>query len=77
MSGNPMLNKLVKDLGCGNRAVNALDKASIQTIGQLIQNDAYDLLDIRWFGQDCLIRVTDSLAEMGLALKSSNFKFRA
>lgn len=72
-----MLNKLVKDLGCGNRAANALDKAGIQTIGQLIENDAYDLLDIRWFGQDCLIRVMDSLAEMGLALKNSNFKFRS
>lgn len=77
MSENPLHNKLVKDLGVGNRAANALDKAGIRTIGQLVQCDAYDLLDIRWFGQDCLIRVTDGLAEMGLALKNSNFKFRS
>lgn len=77
MTENALLNKLVKDLGCGNRAANALDRAGIRTIGQLVSNDAYDLLDIRNFGQDCLIRVNDSLAEMGLALKSSNFKFRA
>lgn len=77
MSGNPVLNKLVKELGCGNRAANALDRAGIRTIGQLIEYDAYDLLDLRNFGTDCLIRVNASLAEMGLTLKNSNFKFRA
>lgn len=77
MTENPVLNKLVKDLGAGNRAWKALDRAGIQTIGQLIEHDAYDLLDVRGFGLNCLIKVMNCLTEMGLSLKASNFKFRA
>lgn len=77
MTENPILNKLVKDLTVGPRAAKALDRGGIRTIGDLVAKDAWELMDIRGFGLDCLIRVNAGLAEMGLALKSSNFRFRA
>lgn len=51
------------------RTINALTKAGIKTIGDLIEKTPWDLLEIRQFGQRSLRDVQHELAKKHLHLK--------
>lgn len=73
---NLIMEKSVTILSVDNRTVRAFEREGIKTIGDLVAKDAWELLDIRGFGQNCLIMTTSALSEFGLTLKPSNYKNR-
>lgn len=73
---NLIMEKSVTILSVDNRTLNAFEREGICTIGELVSLDAHDLLDIRGFGQNCLIQTTSALSEWGLTLKPSGFTNR-
>jgi DNA-directed RNA polymerase alpha subunit len=74
---NLIMEKSVANLALDNRTHRALERAGITTVAQLVDLDAWDLMDIRGFGQNCLVMVYSALGEWGLTLKPSNFKYRS
>jgi len=50
------------------RINNCLQKAKIETIGDLVQKSEQDLLKIKPFGQKCLRGVKKALADIGMSL---------
>lgn len=67
----------ISDLDVSGRAVKALARGGIRTVGQLIEHDAWELTDLRGFGVECLRETVDALATMGLTLKPSNYVARS
>lgn len=61
----------IEELDFSVRTYNCLKKANILTIGELVQINETDLLNIRNFGRKSLNEVKDKLAQLGLNLKSS------
>lgn len=76
-SENLIMDKSVTNLTLDNRTLKALEREGIRTVAELVARDAWDLMDIRGFGQNCLVMVYSALGEWGLSLKPSNFKHRS
>ena len=67
------LDMVIKDFPVGNRTYKALLRGGIRTVGDLCEVTAWDLRDIRGFGEECMNQTVNALASMGLSLKSSNY----
>ncbi len=68
-SGSPDLDLPIEDLDLSERPRNCLKRAQVNTIGELVQRTADDLLTITNFGQKSLDEVTQRLDERGLSLR--------
>jgi len=60
----------VEDMDLSVRTMNALRRAGILTLGQLVVKSDRDLLALRNFGQKSRQEIVDKLAAMGLSLAS-------
>jgi DNA-directed RNA polymerase subunit alpha len=63
-----LLEKPIGDLDLSVRASNCLEAAKVSTVGELVQYDEPQLLQIRSFGKTSLLEVQRKLSEMGLSL---------
>jgi DNA-directed RNA polymerase subunit alpha len=68
-SGSPDLDLPIEDLDLSERPRNCLKRAQVNTIGELVQRTADDLLTITNFGQKSLDEVIQRLDERGLSLR--------
>jgi DNA-directed RNA polymerase subunit alpha len=64
-----ILNKPVTDLNLSVRARKCMNRLGINTLGDLIQRSAEELLESKNFGQTSLQEVKDKLAQYGLRLR--------
>ena len=72
---NSLLNKNIASLDIGNlnlsfRPYTCLKRAKIETVADLLQYSAEDLLNLKNFGKRSLDEISQSLNEMGLKLRS-------
>ncbi len=67
-SGSPDLDLPIEDLDLSERPRNCLKRAQVNTIGELVDRTAEDLLAITNFGQKSLDEVIQRLDERGLSL---------
>ena len=68
-SGSPDLDLAIEDLDLSERPRNCLKRAQVNTIGELVEQTADDLLAITNFGQKSLDEVIQRLDERGLSLR--------
>ena len=68
-SGSPDLDLPIEDLDLSERPRNCLKRAQVNTVGELVEKTADDLLAITIFGQKSLDEVLAKLDERGLALR--------
>jgi DNA-directed RNA polymerase subunit alpha len=68
-SGSPDLDLPIEDLDLSERPRNCLKRAQVNTVGELVEKTADDLLAITNFGQKSLDEVLVKLDERGLALR--------
>jgi len=68
-SGSPDLDLAIEDLDLSERPRNCLKRAQVNTIGELVERTAEDLLAITNFGQKSLDEVVQRLDERGLSLR--------
>jgi DNA-directed RNA polymerase subunit alpha len=61
----------IEDLEFSVRTYNCLKKSGINTVAQLVERSAEELLAIRNFGQRSLTEVIEKLAQFGLALRQA------
>jgi DNA-directed RNA polymerase subunit alpha len=66
---SPDLDLPIEDLDLSERPRNCLKRAQINTIGELLQKNEEDLLNITNFGQKSLDEVKQKLDERGLTLR--------
>lgn len=59
----------IADLGLSTRTCNTLVRADIRTVGKLADCHAWDLLDLRQFGEGAYREVVAALAKHDLELK--------
>ena len=71
-STSPDLELPIEALDLSERPRNCLRRAQIQTVGELVDQTADELLNITNFGQKSLDEVTAKLDELGLSLRVSN-----
>ena len=71
VTGSPDLDLPIEDLDLPERPRNCLKRAQINTVGELIERSAEDLLAITNFGQKSLDEVLERLDERGLALREA------
>lgn len=64
-----LLNKPVSDLNLSVRARKCMNRLGINTLGELIQRTADELLESKNFGMTSLNEVRDKLAQYGLSLR--------
>jgi DNA-directed RNA polymerase subunit alpha len=64
-----VLNKSVSDLNLSVRARKCMNRLGINTLGELIQRSADELLESKNFGMTSLTEVRDKLAQYGLLLR--------
>jgi DNA-directed RNA polymerase subunit alpha len=69
-SGSPDLDLPIEDLDLSERPRNCLKRAQVNTIGELVERTADDLLAITNFGQKSLDEVIQKLDERGLSLRN-------
>ena len=69
-SGSPDLDLPIEELDLSERPRNCLKRAQINTIGELVQKTAEDLMAITNFGQKSLDEVGAKLDERGLSLRT-------
>jgi DNA-directed RNA polymerase subunit alpha len=62
------LNIPIAELELSVRAINCLESAKIETVGQLVKMMEPDLLKIRSFGKTSLREIKRKLADIGLSL---------
>lgn len=65
---SPDLDLPIEDLGLGERLRNSLKRTSIDTIGQLLENNVDELMAIPNFGQKSLEELIERLDELGFVL---------
>ena len=53
-------------IGLSPRTLNALARAQITRVSQVLRRSDEDLLSIRNFGENCLVELDQKLAEMNL-----------
>src|SRR5271165_2551746 len=70
-TGSPDLDLPIEDLDLPERPRNCLKRAQINTVGELIERTADDLLAITNFGQKSLDEVLERLDERGLSLREA------
>ena len=70
-STSPDLDLPIEALDLSERPRNCLRRAQIQTVGELVEQTADELLNITNFGQKSLEEVTAKLDELGLSLAVS------
>lgn len=63
---NAVLALKLVDLGLSVRALNCLKAAEIETLGQLVSHEKYDLLKWRNFGKKSLTELDELITEKGL-----------
>jgi DNA-directed RNA polymerase subunit alpha len=63
-------NRSIEDLNLSMRTTNALKRANITTIGQVLSLSDNDLLHLRNFGQKSLVELRDALVANGYQLAS-------
>jgi len=68
-AGSPDLDLPIEDLDLSERPRNCLKRGQVNTVGELLEKSADDLLAITNFGQKSLDEVIQKLDERGLALK--------
>jgi DNA-directed RNA polymerase subunit alpha len=68
-SGSPDLDLPIEDLDLSERPRNCLKRAQVNTVGELVERTADDLLAITNFGQKSLDEVLAKLDERGLSLR--------
>ena len=66
---NELFELSVDDLELSARSLNCLKKASIKTVGELIEKDMNDLYNIKNFGKKSADEINAKLSEYGLSLK--------
>jgi len=71
-STSPDLELPIEALDLSERPRNCLRRAQIQTVGELVDQTADELLNITNFGQKSLDEVAAKLDELGLSLRVSN-----
>jgi DNA-directed RNA polymerase subunit alpha len=71
VTGSPDLDLPIEDLDLPERPRNCLKRAQINTVGELIERTAEDLLSITNFGQKSLDEVLERLDERGLSLREA------
>jgi DNA-directed RNA polymerase subunit alpha len=71
VTGSPDLDLPIEDLDLPERPRNCLKRAQINTVGELIERTADDLLAITNFGQKSLDEVLERLDERGLSLREA------
>jgi len=71
VTGSPDLDLPIEDLDLPERPRNCLKRAQINTVGELIERTAEDLLAITNFGQKSLDEVLERLDERGLSLREA------
>ncbi len=71
VTGSPDLDLPIEDLDLPERPRNCLKRAQINTVGELIERSAEDLLAITNFGQKSLAEVPERLDERGLSLREA------
>jgi DNA-directed RNA polymerase subunit alpha len=64
-----ILNKPVSDLNLSVRARKCMNRLALNTLGDLVQRSADDLLESKNFGQTSLTEVREKLAQYGLTLR--------
>jgi DNA-directed RNA polymerase subunit alpha len=64
----------IEELDFSVRTYNCLKKANILTVGELLQIEEQDLVNIRNFGKKSLAEVKEKLQQLGHSLKSSSDK---
>jgi len=69
-SGSPDLDLAIEELDLSERPRNCLKRAQVNTVGELVEKTAEDLLAITNFGQKSLDEVLAKLDERGLALRA-------
>jgi DNA-directed RNA polymerase subunit alpha len=69
--GSPDIDVPVEDLELSERSRNCLKRAQIDTIGQLIERSAEELMAIPNFGDKSLKEVQERLDERGLSLREA------
>jgi DNA-directed RNA polymerase subunit alpha len=67
--GSPDLDLPIEDLDLSERPRNCLKRAQVNTVGELVEKTADDLLAITNFGQKSLDEVLAKLDERGLSLR--------
>ncbi|MHB1597293.1 MAG: DNA-directed RNA polymerase subunit alpha [Acidimicrobiales bacterium] len=72
-SGSPDLDQPIEELDLSERPRNCLKRAQVNTIGELVERTAADLLAITNFGQKSLDEVIERLDERGLSLAGEGF----
>jgi DNA-directed RNA polymerase subunit alpha len=72
-SGSPDLDQPIEELDLTERPRNCLKRAQINTIGELVERTAAELLGITNFGQKSLDEVLQRLDERGLALAGDRY----
>lgn len=70
LSGKSM-EMTIEELDLSVRAFNCLKRASINTVGELVQKDQDDMMKVRNLGKKSLEEVEQKLAVLGLALRQS------
>lgn len=71
-AGSPDLDLPIEDLDLSERPRNCLKRAQVNTIGELLQKSADDLLAVTNFGSKSLDEVIEKLNERGLALRNQD-----
>lgn len=69
---SPDLELPIEELELTERPRNCLKRAQINTIGDLVERTADDLLSITNFGQKSLDEVVERLSQRGLTLRSND-----
>jgi len=71
-SGSPDLDLPIEDLDLSERPRNCLKRAQVNTVGELLQKSADDLLAVTNFGSKSLDEVIAKLDERGLSLRNQD-----
>ena len=64
-----VLERLVQELNLSTRTANALDKAKIRKVGDLVERTEDQLLSLEGFGETALKEIKRSLKKFGVELK--------
>jgi len=67
----PVIERSIDELGLSVRSHRCMERLGIETIGELIQHTAEDLLSSKNFGKASLTEVKEKLSHYSLALKES------
>jgi len=72
LEGDDLLSKKVEELEFSRRTLNCLAREGIDTLADLVEKSAEDLIAMKNFGKKSLAEVQEKLAELGLALKGED-----